>query len=106
MYRWWLVYPAGEGFEIVDVENPRVYEAVPTYYIQRMKVKGVRHQGVVNFHAHLELSLLIVNSQFFWFSKVAVRIGRQLHQLSVIIPVSSRYIDRTCCIDYQEHAPI
>src|SRR5438552_10220793 len=67
-----------------------------------MKVKGVRHQGVVNFHAHLEFPLLVVNSQFLGFSKVPVRIWRQLHQLSVIVPVSTRYLNRTRRLGYQE----
>src|SRR5213083_3305561 len=69
-----------------------------------MKIERVRHQGVVNFHAHLEFSPLIVNSQFLGFSKVAVRVGRQLHQLSVIIPVSSRYLNRTRRLGYEEPA--
>src|SRR6266571_3464258 len=82
MYRWRLMDPASE----------------------RMKIERVRHQGVVNFHAHLEFSLLIVNGQFLGFSKVPVRIRRQLHQLSVIIHVSTWYINRTRRLSYQESA--
>src|SRR2546430_1074969 len=104
MYRWRLMDPAGERFKIVDVKDPRVEVAVPAYYIKRMKIESVRHQGVVNFHAHLEFPLLVVNGQFLGFSKVAVGVGRQLHQLPVIIPVSSRYLNRTRRLSYQESA--
>src|SRR5438128_1161588 len=104
MYRRRLMDPASEGLEIIHVEDPRIQVAIPPYYVKRMKVKGVRHQRVVNFHAHLEFPPLVVNGQFLGFSKVAVGVGRQLHQLPVIIPVSSRYLNRARRLSYQESA--
>src|SRR5438132_14118825 len=104
MYWWRLMDPAGEGFEIVDVKDPWIEVAVPADYIKRMKVEGVRHQGIVDLHPHLEFSLLVMNGKFLGFSKVAIGIGGQLHQLSVIIPIPSRYLNRTRSLGYQEPA--
>src|SRR2546422_5392401 len=101
MYWWRLMDPAGEGFEIVDVKDPWIEVAVPADYIKRMKVEGVRHQGIVDLHPHLEFSLLVMNGKFLGFSKVAIGIGGQLHQLSVIIPIPSRYLNRT--VRSEEH---
>ena len=50
------------------------------------------------------LARLAVSHHFLRVSKVAVRVGGQLDELSVVVPIAAWYLDGTGRLDYEEPA--
>src|SRR3990172_5109993 len=102
MYRRRLVHPPSYRLEVVDVENPRIQVTVPANNIQRVKVEDVGHESIVNLHTDLKLTTLLMRDQFLRPSKVPVTERRQLHQLTIIVPVATRHLHRPPRLRHQE----
>ena len=97
-----LVDPPGDGLEILDVEDPRIQEAVPAHHVERMEVEVVGRQLIARLDAHLELPALHVRLEPLRTADVALAVGRVLEQLPVLVPVAPRRLDLGHRFDDQE----
>ena len=54
--RRWLVDASGDGFEILDVENPWIQVTIPADYVKGMVIEYVTGDPVTHLHADFKLS--------------------------------------------------
>ena len=79
---------------VVDVEDPRIYIAIPTYDVERMVIQRVAGDHISHLDPHFVLTRLGDGLQILGQAEVAFRKWSKLGQLTVL--VSTRSVDRAC----------
>src|SRR6266540_4305996 len=83
-------------FEIVNVEDPWVEITVPANDIQWMEAEDIGHERVVDLNSDLKLSLVGMGYKLIGTSKVSVAEWGQFSQLTIVVPIASGNLDRSC----------
>jgi hypothetical protein len=102
VYWRWLVYTAGNGFEIVNAEYIRVFATIPTYNIERMMTIPNGVEQAFLFDLNEEFALDIVGFEVLGFTYVALAERCMLQKLTILAEISLREGDRTERLDYKK----
>ena len=88
-----LMDSSRDGFEVFDVEYPRIEITIPADDIEGMVIENMLAQPVPHFDADFKLTALGVCLQVFRQTDVAFAIGRVFEHLTELIPVTLWRLD-------------
>ncbi|MNS52675.1 hypothetical protein D3C72_853960 [compost metagenome] len=95
VYRWWLVYAAGNRLEIVYADGIRILATIPTHNIEWMVTVPDRVHEAFFLGIDQELTFNVESLQVLWLADVALAERSILQQLSVTAQVAFREGNRT-----------
>src|SRR4051794_39458300 len=84
------------GFEIVNVDCPRIVITIPSDDIKRVIREHHLRKAVRLFNNEPELTFFIMSLEILWASNVALRVWSGLRQLAEFVSVALRSTNITC----------
>src|SRR5258705_9938446 len=91
--RWRLVDAPGDRLEVADVEAERPQIAIPADDVERVVAVMVGSHPIGRSDLDDELTFLIPRLDLVGRVEVALRVGRMLEELPVVVAVSLRRLD-------------
>ena len=102
MHRRWLVDPAHDGLEVVDVEGPGIEVTIPSDDVERMVVENEFVDGVVLLDQQAKVALLVVGTELGGAANIAFGVGRALEQLPEFIAIALGPANVAPALEYHE----
>src|ERR1700680_1650241 len=88
MYRWREVKSSHPWLEVFDVDRPGIVVAIPPDHVKRMMIENGLGDRIALFDEQPKLALCIVAEERLRPANIALAIGADLGQLTVLIPVA------------------
>ena len=96
------VHAAHARLEVVDAEGPGVVVAVPAHHVEGVVRHDHLHEPVAALHHDGELAGLVAGDEALRPADVALREGRHLRELAVLVAVSLRRAHVAGALDHEE----
>ena len=96
------MHPSDAGLEVVDAEGPGVVVAVPAHHVEGVVRHDHLHEPVAALHHDRELAGLVVGREALRAPDVALREGRHLGELAVLVAVPLRRAHVAGALDHEE----